>query len=119
MTAIFPVPGEPTATIEPGDCALDNPSLRFDDEAFGADAFGDDFNLAGWAMILLGTHQPGRSAIIFNLFKIDAIRRVHSAVLARERNGRPDPAAVFSCRICETVRLRRMASEVISSLLVP
>ena len=44
MTAIFPVPGEPAATIEPGDCALDNPSLRFDDEAFGAAAAFDGFN---------------------------------------------------------------------------
>ena len=45
MTAIFPVLGEPTATIEPGDRALDNPSLRFDDEAFGAVAAFDDLDL--------------------------------------------------------------------------
>ena len=41
---VFPVLGEPAATIEPGDRALDNPSLRFDDEAFGAVAAFDDFD---------------------------------------------------------------------------
>ena len=45
VTAIFPVLGEPTATIEPGDRALDDPSLRFDDEAFAAVAAFDDFDL--------------------------------------------------------------------------
>ena len=44
-TAIFPILGEPAATIEPGDRALDNPSLRFDDEAFAAVAAFDDFDL--------------------------------------------------------------------------
>lgn len=45
MTATFPVPGQPSATIEPCDSALDNPSLRFDDEAFGVVAAFDNFDL--------------------------------------------------------------------------
>ena len=45
MSAIFPVLGESAATIEPGDGSLDNPSLGFDGEAFGAVTTFDDFDL--------------------------------------------------------------------------
>jgi len=45
VVAVFPVLGEPTATIEPSDSALDNPALWFDNEAFGAVAAFDDFDL--------------------------------------------------------------------------
>jgi hypothetical protein len=45
VSAIFPVLGESAATIEPGDGSLDNPSLGFDDEAFGAVTTFDDFDL--------------------------------------------------------------------------
>jgi len=45
VTAIFPVFGEPAATAEPGDGALDNPLLGFDDETFAAVATFDDFDL--------------------------------------------------------------------------
>jgi hypothetical protein len=48
VTAILPVPGEPTATIQPCDRALNDPALRFDDEAFDGVATFDDFDLQVW-----------------------------------------------------------------------
>ena len=36
VVEIFPVLGEPAATIEPTDCALDNPALWQNDKALGS-----------------------------------------------------------------------------------
>ena len=44
MVAVFPVLGKPTAAIEPGDGALDDPTLGFDDKAFGMISAFDDLN---------------------------------------------------------------------------
>jgi hypothetical protein len=35
VVAVLPVLGEPTAAVEPGDGALDDPALGLDDKAFG------------------------------------------------------------------------------------
>lgn len=43
VATIFPVLGKPAATVEPGDGALDNPALRFDDKAFDSVGTFDDF----------------------------------------------------------------------------
>jgi hypothetical protein len=48
VVAIFPVLGEATASSEPGDGPLDDPSLRFDDEAFGIVTTFDDINWQAW-----------------------------------------------------------------------
>jgi hypothetical protein len=44
VVAIFPVLGEPTTAVEPGDRALDDPALRFDDKAFGMVSAFDDLD---------------------------------------------------------------------------
>ena len=44
VVAIFPVLGEPAASVEPGDRAFDDPSLGFDDKAFGVISAFDDFD---------------------------------------------------------------------------
>ena len=44
VVAVFPVLGEPTATVEPGDGALNDPTLGFDDEAFGTIGAFDDLD---------------------------------------------------------------------------
>ena len=44
VIAVFPVLGEPTATVEPGDGALDDPTFGFDDKAFGMIGAFDDLN---------------------------------------------------------------------------
>jgi len=40
---IFPILGETTATIEPGDGAFDNPTFRQSNESFGVIGSSDDF----------------------------------------------------------------------------
>jgi len=44
VVAVFPVLGQPTAAVEPGDGALDDPTLGFDDKAFGVISAFDDFD---------------------------------------------------------------------------
>ena len=44
MVAIFPVFGQPAASVEPGDRALDNPPLGFHDKPLGAIRAFDDFD---------------------------------------------------------------------------
>jgi hypothetical protein len=44
VVAIFPVLGEPTTTVEPGDGALNDPALGFDDKAFGTLTAFDDLD---------------------------------------------------------------------------
>jgi hypothetical protein len=43
VATIFPVHGEPSATVEPGDGALDDPAPGFDDKAFDVVGAFDDF----------------------------------------------------------------------------
>ena len=43
MVEVFPVLGEPTTAVEPGDCTLDDPALWQNDKAFGLIATPDDF----------------------------------------------------------------------------
>jgi hypothetical protein len=45
VVAIFPVLGQTSTSIEPADGALDDPALRFDDEAFGVVETFDDLDL--------------------------------------------------------------------------
>jgi hypothetical protein len=47
VVAILPVLGETTAAIKPADGALDDPALRFDDEAFDVVATFDDLDCQG------------------------------------------------------------------------
>lgn len=44
VVAVFPILGEPTAAIEPGDGTLDDPALGFDHEAFGVIRTFDNFH---------------------------------------------------------------------------
>ena len=44
MVAVLPVLGEPTAAIEPGDGAFNDPPLGFDDKAFGVIRAFDDLD---------------------------------------------------------------------------
>ena len=44
VVAILPVFGKATAAIEPADGTLDEPALRFNDEAFGVVATFDDLD---------------------------------------------------------------------------
>ena len=44
VVAIFPVLGEPTTAVEPGDGALNDPALGFDDKAFGVVSAFDDLD---------------------------------------------------------------------------
>ena len=44
VVAVFPVLGESTAAVEPGDGALDDPALGFDDKAFGMIGTFDDLH---------------------------------------------------------------------------
>lgn len=44
MIAVLPVLGKPTAAVEPGDGALDDPTLGFDDKAFGVIGAFDDLD---------------------------------------------------------------------------
>ncbi len=47
VVAILPVLGKTTAAIKPADSALDDPALRFNDEAFGVVATFDDLDRQG------------------------------------------------------------------------
>jgi hypothetical protein len=42
---VLPIPGEPSAAIEPGDCALDDPAFGYDFEADCTLGPLDDFNV--------------------------------------------------------------------------
>jgi hypothetical protein len=44
VVAVFPILGKPTAAVEPGDGALDDPSFGFDDKAFGVIGTFDDLH---------------------------------------------------------------------------
>jgi len=44
VVAVFPILGEPAAAVEPGDGALDDPSLGFDDKAFDVIGAVDDLD---------------------------------------------------------------------------
>ena len=44
VVAVFPVLGEPSAAIEPGNGALNDPALGFDDKAFGVISAFDDLD---------------------------------------------------------------------------
>lgn len=44
MVAVFLVLGEPTAAVEPGDGALNDPTLWFDDKAFDVVCAFDDLD---------------------------------------------------------------------------
>ena len=44
MVAVFPVLGEPTAAIKPGDGALNDPPLGFDDKALRVISAFDDLD---------------------------------------------------------------------------
>jgi hypothetical protein len=44
VVAILSVLGKTTAAIQPADGSLDDPALRFNDEAFGAVATFDDLD---------------------------------------------------------------------------
>jgi len=56
VVEVFPILGEPTTAIEPGDGTLDNPALGLDDEAFGVISALDD--LHGQA-----THRAGGTVL--------------------------------------------------------
>lgn len=44
MVAVLPILGEPAAAVKPGDGALNDPSLGFDDKAFGVIGAFDDLD---------------------------------------------------------------------------
>ena len=71
MVAIFPILGETTTAVEPSDATLDDPTLRFDDEAFDTVVTFDDLNRQGGhhAGDAVAEDRPGVGAVCEQLAK--------------------------------------------------
>ena len=73
VVAVFPVLGEPAAAVEPGDGALNDPALGFDDKALGAISAFDNLDYQ--------TAHRSRGALSEDRSRIGAV----SEQLAQER----------------------------------
>jgi hypothetical protein len=56
VVAVFPVLGEPSAAVEPGNGTLNDPTFGFDDKAFGSIRAFDDLDLQA-------THRGGGTVV--------------------------------------------------------
>ena len=93
MTAIFPVLGEPAATVEPGDGAFNDPALGFNDEAFGVVTTFDDFDLQ--------VRQDARDAALEDWAGIGAVgEQLPQERELSEQGGQQQDTAVAVLNVC-------------------